>query len=69
MFQSLLSWIGRVNSEEEIKPPIVTSQFQSLLSWIGRVNAAKSSASTRPISGFNPCCRGLVASTTIEEAS
>ena len=37
MFQSLLSWIGRVNCMPGIGSSDVPV-FQSLLSWIGRVN-------------------------------
>ncbi len=37
--------------------------FQSLLSWIGRVNKLACEPRRRVSRCFNPCCRGLVAST------
>ena len=38
MFQSLLSWIGRVNVRSTLGIKLTNGMFQSLLSWIGRVN-------------------------------
>ena len=37
--------------------------FQSLLPWIGRVNEAGRLTHREHTRSFNPCCRGLVAST------
>ena len=63
LFQSLLSWIGRVNSSRLPRMLDEVSRFQSLLSWIGRVNRARERIQTSTSISFNPCCRGLVAST------
>ena len=64
MFQSLLSWIGRVNTVTFRSRATDSSAFQSLLSWIGRVNIpGRRSCNRSRRSSFNPCCRGSVAST------
>ena len=40
------------------------AMFQSLLWWIGRVNGGRMTCMECIAGGFNPCCGGLVASTT-----
>ena len=46
MFQSLLWWIGRVNTRSH-RPVAVLAMFQSLLWWIGRVNLTRSASAGR----------------------
>ena len=64
-FQSLLWWIGRVNRIGRGRQSPAPARFQSLLWWIGRVNTITvgiCDRAGRP--SFNPCCGGLVASTS-----
>ncbi len=63
-FQSLLWWIGRVNCGTWASGSPRRWPFQSLLWWIGRVNSGRADPQPREHAGFNPCCGGLVASTS-----
>ncbi len=63
-FQSLLWWIGRVNTSFAGSKTTSLAKFQSLLWWIGRVNDLRKTFPRSTATCFNPCCGGLVASTS-----
>ena len=62
-FQSLLYWISRYDIISAVDKA-VNEMFQSLLYWISRYDVPASEAAHAVDACFNPCCIGLVVTTT-----